>query len=50
MKSKGFTLIEFIIVVTIVSTLSIIAIPVYKKYIEKAKTSQKGVLIEKTLN
>ncbi|GMO66572.1 MAG: hypothetical protein Nk1A_4150 [Endomicrobiia bacterium] len=50
MKSKGFTLIEFIIVIAIVGTLSIIAIPIYKKYIEKAKISQRSTLIEKSLN
>ena len=42
MKSKGFTFIEFIIVVAIVGTLSIMAIPIYKKYIEKTKISQRN--------
>jgi len=34
---RGFTLIEVLIVIAILGTLSGIAIPVYKNYIEKAK-------------
>ena len=34
---RGFTLIEILIVIAIVGTLSGIAIPVYKNYIEKAR-------------
>ncbi|MDR0820260.1 MAG: prepilin-type N-terminal cleavage/methylation domain-containing protein [Endomicrobium sp.] len=40
MKPEGFTLVEFIIVIIIVGILSIIAIPVYRSYIEKTKPVQ----------
>jgi prepilin-type N-terminal cleavage/methylation domain-containing protein len=40
MKSEGFTLLEFVIVIIIVGILSIVAVPVYRNYIEKAKTAQ----------
>lgn len=40
MKSEGFTLVEFVIVIIIVGILSIIAVPVYRNYIEKTKTAQ----------
>jgi type IV pilus assembly protein PilA len=40
MKSKGFTLVEFIIVLVIVGVLSIIAIPVYKGYVVKSKIAK----------
>jgi type IV pilus assembly protein PilA len=40
MKSKGFTLVEFIIVLVIVGVLSIIAIPVYKSYVVKSKIAK----------
>jgi len=48
-KSKGFTLIEFIIVIAIVGALSIIAIPVYKNYIGRTKVSACDTAAEKSL-
>jgi prepilin-type N-terminal cleavage/methylation domain-containing protein len=39
-RSEGFTLVEFVIVIIIVGIMSIIAVPVYRSYIEKTKTSQ----------
>ncbi len=36
-RRKGFTIIELIIVVTIVGILTLIAIPVYNKYIDNAQ-------------
>ncbi|MBQ3834983.1 MAG: prepilin-type N-terminal cleavage/methylation domain-containing protein [Elusimicrobia bacterium] len=35
-KTKGFTLVELIIVIVIVGILSIVAVPVYKGYTKKA--------------
>ncbi len=40
MRSEGFTLVEFVIVIMIVGILSIIAVPVYRNYIEKTKMVQ----------
>jgi prepilin-type N-terminal cleavage/methylation domain-containing protein len=39
-RSEGFTLVEFVIVIIIVGILSIIAVPVYRSYIEKTKLAQ----------
>jgi general secretion pathway protein G len=37
---SGFTLIELMVVVAIISTLSAIAIPAYSRYVEKAKITK----------
>jgi prepilin-type N-terminal cleavage/methylation domain-containing protein len=39
-RSEGFTLVEFVIVVIVVGVLSIMAVPVYRNYIEKTKVVQ----------
>ena len=39
-RGKGFTLIEILTVVAILSTLSAIALPAYSRYIEKAKVTR----------
>jgi prepilin-type N-terminal cleavage/methylation domain-containing protein len=39
-RSEGFTLVEFVVVIVIIAILSIIAVPVYRSYIEKIKTAQ----------
>ena len=45
---KGFTLVEFITVIVIVVILSVIAIPVYRNYIEKTKTAQNVSAVEES--
>ena len=45
MKKRGFTLIELIIVIVIVGILSVIAVPVYRGYIEKAIMSEGKTLL-----
>lgn len=39
-RKKGFTLIELMIVVAIVAILAAIAVPMYMKYVKKARTSE----------
>lgn len=41
-KSNGFTLIELIIVLVIIGILSIIAIPVYRSYVDKDQIAQQS--------
>jgi prepilin-type N-terminal cleavage/methylation domain-containing protein len=48
MKSKGFTLVELVIVIVIIGILSIIAIPIYRSYIEKARLSQTNFVAEQS--
>ena len=45
MNKKGFTLIELIIVIVIVGILSVIAVPVYRGYIEKAIMTEGKTLL-----
>lgn len=45
--SKGFTLIELMIVIAIVAILAAIAMPAYKGYIQKSKATELVTVIEK---
>ena len=45
MDKKGFTLVELVIVIVIVGILSIISVPVYRGYVEKAMLTEGKTLI-----
>lgn len=45
MNKKGFTLVELVIVIIIVGILSIISVPVYRGYVEKAMLTEGKTLI-----
>ena len=47
-KSRGFTLMELIIVLVIIGVLSIVAIPVYISYIDKEQIFQQNKDAENT--
>ena len=42
---KGFTLVELVIVIVIVGILSVISVPIYRGYVEKAKYTEGYVLL-----
>ena len=42
---KGFTLVELVIVIIIVGILSIVAVPIYKGYTDRAKESEGKALL-----
>ena len=46
-KSKGFTMIELMLVVTIIGILASIAIPAFLKHIKKSKTAEVGLNLRK---
>ena len=43
-KFKGFTLVELVIVIIIVGILSLVAVPIYQKYVLRAKLTEAEVL------
>lgn len=45
MNKKGFTLVELVIVIIIVGILSIVSVPVYRGYVEKAMLTEGKTLI-----
>jgi len=45
MNKKGFTLVELVIVIVIVGILSIISVPIYRGYVEKAMLTEGKTLI-----
>ena len=45
MKNKGFTLVELVITIAIVIILSVVSVPIYRGYIEKAKMSEGYTLL-----
>ena len=42
---KGFTLVELVIVIVIVGILSVISVPIYRGYVEKAMMTEGKVLL-----
>ena len=44
-SKKGFTLVELVIVIVIVGILSIISVPIYRGYVEKAMMTEGKVLL-----
>ncbi len=44
-KLKGFTLVELVITIAIVIILSVISVPIYRGYIDKAKMSEAYALL-----
>lgn len=44
--SKGFTLVELIIVIVIVGILTIVAVPIFKGYVDKAKQVEAKAMLE----
>ncbi|GAB1402457.1 hypothetical protein MASR1M68_13680 [Elusimicrobiota bacterium] len=45
MKTKGFTLVELVIVIVIVGILSVVAVPVYRGYTKKAMATEGKALL-----
>ena len=45
MKQKGFTLVELVITIAIVIILSVVSVPIYKGYTDKAKMSEGYALL-----
>ena len=50
MKRKGFTLVELVIVIIIVGILSLVAIPIYRKYVREAKFTEAKALLSSVYN
>ncbi|MCL2335711.1 MAG: prepilin-type N-terminal cleavage/methylation domain-containing protein [Endomicrobia bacterium] len=48
-KSKGFTLVELVIVIVIVAVLAIVAVPIYAGYVRKSISSEGEALMSAIL-
>ena len=49
-KHQGFTLVELVIVIIIVGILSLVAIPIYKKYVQEAKITEAKAFLSAAYN
>ncbi len=49
-KKKGFTLVELVIVIAIVIILSVVSVPIYRGYINKAKMAEGYALLGMVLS
>ncbi len=49
-RSKGFTLVELVIVIAIVIILSVISVPIYRGYVDKSKMAEGYALLGTTLS
>jgi prepilin-type N-terminal cleavage/methylation domain-containing protein len=45
-RNKGFTLVELMIVVVILALLGVLAVNIYRRYIQKAKTSEAMTMLQ----
>ena len=49
-RSRGFTLVELVITIAIVIILSVISVPIYRGYVDKAKMSEGYALLGQILS
>jgi len=46
-RSRGYTLVELLIVITILAGISVIAVPTYLNYLEKSRIKTAGIQIDR---
>ena len=49
-KAAGFTLVELVIVIAIVIVLSVVSVPIYRSYVDKAKMTEGYALLATILS